>query len=110
MAVEELARLLNTLLEAERAGAKVLAAFLDDYARDAPAWRQLAAVQRDEATNCAILIERDPIASALHAITVLVSNQLVMELERYCTKVEIITERPLCRSRHRHTIFHARRN
>ena len=57
MAVEELARLLNTLLEAERAGAKVLAAFLDDYARDTPAWRQLAAVQRDEATNCAILID-----------------------------------------------------
>ena len=57
LAVEELARLLNTLLEAERAGAKVLAAFLDDYERDTPAWRQLVAVQRDEATNCAILTD-----------------------------------------------------
>ena len=57
MTVEELARLLNTLLEAERAGAKVLAAFLNDYERDTPAWRQLVAVQRDEATNCAILID-----------------------------------------------------
>lgn len=54
---DEVLKLLNTLLEAERAGAKVLAAFLDDYARDTPAWRQLAAVQRDEARNCAILIE-----------------------------------------------------
>ena len=57
MAVEELTLLLNTLLEAERAGAKVLAAFLDDYERDTPAWNQLVAVQRDEATNCAILID-----------------------------------------------------
>jgi nitronate monooxygenase len=56
MAVEELVNLLNMLLEAERAGAKVLAAFLNDYERDTPAWRQLAAVQRDEARNCAILI------------------------------------------------------
>jgi hypothetical protein len=56
MTAEALVGLLNTLLEAERAGAKVLARFLDDYERDTPAWRQLAAVQRDEATNCAILI------------------------------------------------------
>ena len=57
MPAEELAHLLNRLVEAERAGAKVLAAFLDDYGRDTPAWRQLVAVQRDEATNCAILID-----------------------------------------------------
>lgn len=57
MPVDELLQLLNTLLEAERAGAKVLAAFMDDYERDTPAWRQLSAVQRDEAKNCAILIE-----------------------------------------------------
>jgi hypothetical protein len=55
--VEDLVRLLNMLLEAERAGAKVLAAFLDDYGRDTPAWRQLATVQRDEATNCVILMD-----------------------------------------------------
>lgn len=57
MTAEELVERLNMLLEAERAGAKVLAAFLDDYERDTPAWRQLAVVQRDEATNCVILID-----------------------------------------------------
>lgn len=57
MSAKEAIALLNVLLEAERAGAKVLAAFLDDYQRDTPAWRQLAAVQRDEAKNCAILID-----------------------------------------------------
>jgi 5-formyltetrahydrofolate cyclo-ligase len=57
MSAEEVIGLLNVLLEAERAGAKVLAAFLDDYERDTPAWRQLAAVQRDEAKNCAVLID-----------------------------------------------------
>lgn len=57
MPAEELIGLLNVLLEAERAGAKVLAAFLNDYERGTPAWRQLAAVQRDEARNCAILMD-----------------------------------------------------
>lgn len=57
MPAEELIGLLNVLLEAERAGAKVLAAFLNDYERGTPLWRQLAAVQRDEARNCAILME-----------------------------------------------------
>ncbi len=57
MPAEELVGLLNTLLEAERAGARVLVAFLHDYPGDSPAWRQLAAVQRDEAKNCAILID-----------------------------------------------------
>lgn len=57
MPVTELGELLNTLLEAERAGARVLAAFLDDYAPGTGAWRQLAAVQHDEARNCAILID-----------------------------------------------------
>src|SRR5262245_16030271 len=54
---EEVVGLLNVLLEAERAGAKVLAAFLDEYERDTPAWRQVSSVQRDEAKNCAILID-----------------------------------------------------
>ena len=57
MAAEEIVGLLDTLLEAERAGAKVLAALLDDYEPGTPAWRQLAAVQRDEAKNCVILID-----------------------------------------------------
>jgi len=57
MPAEELVELLNVLLEAERAGARTLAAFLNDHERDTPAWRQLAAVQRDEANNCAILID-----------------------------------------------------
>ena len=57
MSREELTKLLNVLLEAERAGAKVLAVFLEDYERDTPAWRQLAVVQRDEAKNCAVLID-----------------------------------------------------
>ncbi|MGQ0524200.1 MAG: 5-formyltetrahydrofolate cyclo-ligase, partial [Betaproteobacteria bacterium] len=48
--------LLNTLLEAERAGAKVLAAFLADYSPQTAASRLLQKVQRDEANNCAILM------------------------------------------------------
>jgi len=52
----ELTELLNTLLEAERAGARVLAVFLDDHAADSDTWLQLRRVQRDEARNCAILV------------------------------------------------------
>lgn len=54
---DELVDLLNVLLEAERAGARVVAVFLNDYERDTAPRRRLAEVQRDEAKNCAILIE-----------------------------------------------------
>lgn len=56
MARDEYERLLTTLLEAERAGAKLLAAYLDELPADAPTRRWLARIQRDEAKNCAVLI------------------------------------------------------
>ena len=40
MKTEELVGLLNVLLEAERAGAKVLATFPNDHERDPPALRR----------------------------------------------------------------------
>lgn len=52
----ELAALLNVLLEAERAGAQVIATFLPDF-DDQPAARALLReVHRDEAHNCALLL------------------------------------------------------
>lgn len=39
---------------------------------------------------------RGALASALHAITLLIAHQLVMELERYRDQAEIITVPPLC--------------
>lgn len=53
---EEFGSLLNLLLEAERAGAKLLAAYLDELPPATGAWVGLRAVQRDEARNCAVLI------------------------------------------------------
>jgi nitronate monooxygenase len=53
---EDLGRLLNQLLEAERAGAKLLAAYLDELPPGTADWIGLQAVQRDEARNCAVLI------------------------------------------------------
>lgn len=49
--------LLNTLLEAERAGAKVLTAYLKEYEEDAPETAVLRNVQRDESHNCRVLME-----------------------------------------------------
>jgi hypothetical protein len=57
MTNEELGELLNQLLEAERAGSKLLAAWLDDLAPESPLFVPLRDVQRDEASNCAVLIE-----------------------------------------------------
>lgn len=63
------AALLNELLEAERAGARLLA----DWMAEAPAGsvlhERLKAVQRDEAENCAILIRhlREAGAQPTHA-------------------------------------------
>lgn len=57
MGRDELAALLNLLLEAERAGARVLSAWLDELPVESPAWPRLRLVQRDEARNCAQLID-----------------------------------------------------
>jgi nitronate monooxygenase len=56
MTQEEFGAFLNQLLEAERAGAKLLSAYLDELSTESDAWGQLRLVQRDEARNCAVLI------------------------------------------------------
>jgi nitronate monooxygenase len=56
MTPEEYAGLLNTLLEAERAGARLLAAYVRELAPAGAACRALSDGQRDEARNCAVLI------------------------------------------------------
>lgn len=56
MTTQELGALLNTLLEAERAGAKLLAAYLNELPLQSRLYAALRDVQRDEARNCAVLI------------------------------------------------------
>ena len=53
---EEYGAFLNTLLEAERAGAKLLSAYLDELTPGSFMWKQIRAVQLDESHNCAVLI------------------------------------------------------
>jgi hypothetical protein len=57
MSQQEYVELLNTLLEAERAGARLLAAYLDELPPDSEMYSLITAVQRDEAENCAVLIK-----------------------------------------------------
>jgi nitronate monooxygenase len=52
----DLVGLLNELLEAERAGARLLADWMAEAPPGSTLYEQLKAVQRDEATNCAKLI------------------------------------------------------
>jgi Domain of unknown function (DUF6306) len=56
MKAEEYGAFLNQLLEAERAGAKLLSAYLDELPLNSPEWLAIRAVQLDEARNCAVLI------------------------------------------------------
>ena len=56
MRQEELGALLNRLLEAERAGARLLAAYVDELTPRSALFARLSDVQRDEASNCAVLI------------------------------------------------------
>ena len=56
MTLEEYGAFLNQLLEAERAGAKLLSAYLDELPKDSFKWKSIRAVQLDEARNCAVLI------------------------------------------------------
>ena len=43
------------MLEAERAGAKALVVFMDDWPRNGPAWKVLRKVHEEEAHNCALV-------------------------------------------------------
>jgi nitronate monooxygenase len=54
----ELDGFLNRMLEAERAGARALVVFLDDWPRNGPEWTILRKVHEDEAHNCALIGEQ----------------------------------------------------
>ena len=54
---EELIAFLNRMLEAERAGAKALLQFLEEYPRHGEAWKTLRQVQSDETHNCVLIGE-----------------------------------------------------
>ena len=56
MTHDEYGRLLNLLLECERAGAKLLAAYCAELPPESEFHARLSLVQRDEARNCAVLI------------------------------------------------------
>jgi len=45
----------NEMLEAERAGAKALVVYLDDWPRNSETWKVLRQIQADEAHNCALI-------------------------------------------------------
>jgi nitronate monooxygenase len=46
---------LNRMLEAERAGARALVVYMDDFPRNSDAWKSLRAIQAEEAHNCALI-------------------------------------------------------
>jgi nitronate monooxygenase len=46
------------MLEAERAGAKALVVFLDDFPRNGESWKSLRRVHEAEAHNCALIGEQ----------------------------------------------------
>jgi nitronate monooxygenase len=46
------------MLEAERAGAKALVVFLDDWPRHGSEWAMLRKIHEDEAHNCALIGEQ----------------------------------------------------
>ena len=45
----------NEMLEAERAGAKTLVVYMDDWPRNGDTWKVLRQIQADEAHNCALI-------------------------------------------------------
>lgn len=65
MSRAELGILLNELLEAERAGARLLSAWMAEAAPGSVRYQRLREVQRDEARNCAVLIHHILEAGAL---------------------------------------------
>lgn len=58
MSDAELDDFLNRMLEAERAGAKALVVFMDEFPRHSSEWTILRKVHEDEAHNCALIGEQ----------------------------------------------------
>ena len=58
MSDAELNDFLNRMLEAERAGARALVVFMDDWPRHGAEWQALRKVHEDEAHNCALIGEQ----------------------------------------------------
>jgi hypothetical protein len=56
MAADDYGAFLNTLLEAERAGARLLSAYLDELTPGSFMWKGIREVQLDESRNCSVLI------------------------------------------------------
>lgn len=54
---DELVARLNVLLEAERAGARVVLAYMTEFEPDSAVHAALRAVQHDEAANCGVLLD-----------------------------------------------------
>ena len=54
----DLEQFLNHMLEAERAGARALIVFMDDWPRHGAEWKTLRKVHDDEAHNCALIGEQ----------------------------------------------------
>src|SRR6266850_53147 len=52
---KELEDFLNRMLEAERAGAKALVVFMNDWPRNGAEWKILRGIHEDEAHNCALI-------------------------------------------------------
>lgn len=48
---------LNSMLEAERAGAKALVVFMDDWPRNGAEWKLLRRIHEEEAHNCGLIGE-----------------------------------------------------
>ena len=51
----ELNDFLNRMLEAERAGARALVVYMDDWPRHGADWQSLRKIHEDEAHNCALI-------------------------------------------------------
>src|ERR1700682_5428396 len=54
----ELDDFLNRMLEAERAGAKALVVFMDEFPRNSETWKVLRRIHDDEAHNCGLIGEQ----------------------------------------------------
>ncbi|HEU4353836.1 MAG TPA: DUF6306 domain-containing protein, partial [Burkholderiales bacterium] len=53
--VQRVTEFLNEMLEAERAGAKALVVYMNDFPRNSETWKILRQIQADEAHNCALI-------------------------------------------------------
>lgn len=80
------------MLESERAGAKALVVYMDDFPRNGPGWKLLRQIHEDEAHNCALIGKLIEKAGAAYSHATGEFYDKAVAVNGPCQRIEILVK------------------